>query len=94
MYRLFCFSTMEYVVYILYSEKHSKNYTGCTSHLILRMTSHNVFGKDHTAKFRPWFVVHVEFFNTKETALKREKYFKSGRGSILKNKIINDFYAQ
>ncbi|PXY38641.1 endonuclease, partial [Flavobacterium cheongpyeongense] len=32
----------EFVVYILYSEKFKKNYTGFTSNLIERFKSHNV----------------------------------------------------
>jgi putative endonuclease len=82
---------MEHVVYILYSSKHNKNYTGHTSNLILRIASHNIFGKDHTSKFRPWEVIHLEFYDDKITAMKREKYFKAGRGNILKKNIINDF---
>ncbi len=82
---------MEFVVYILYSQKSQRNYTGYTTHLIERFKSHNIYGKDSTALYRPWVVVHIEFFETKELALKKEKYFKLGRGSVLKNKIINDF---
>ena len=82
---------MEHVVYILYSPGSKRNYTGCTSHLIQRFLSHNIFGKDSTAKYRPWLVVHVEFYNSKTEALKKEKYYKSGRGSIKKNQIINDY---
>jgi len=84
---------MEFVVYILYSKKSNRNYTGYTTHLIERFKSHNVFGKNSTRLYRPWFVVHVEFHQTKEIAMKREKYFKSGRGSVLKNKLINEFLA-
>ena len=82
---------MDFVVYILHSFKNGRNYTGYTSHLIERIKSHNLYGKDSTAHHRPWIVVYVEFYSTKEKALKREKYFKSGRGSQLKNKIIQDF---
>jgi putative endonuclease len=85
---------MEYVVYILYSQKHNKNYTGFTTNLIQRFSSHNFFGKDSTAKFRPWIVVHVEFFSTKEEALKKEKYYKAGRGNIKKNELIQKFINQ
>ena len=73
------------------SLKNGRNYTGFTTHLTERIKSHNLYGKDSTARHRPWIVVHVEFYSTKEEALKREKYFKAGRGSQLKNKIINDF---
>lgn len=82
---------MDFVVYILFSLKNGINYTGYTTHLIERIKSHNIYGKDSTAKHRPWIVVYVEFYLSKEEALKREKYFKSGRGSQLKNKIIQDF---
>ena len=79
----------EFVVYILYSEKFNKNYTGFTSNLIERFKSHNILGtKGHTLKFRPWSVIHVEFFSSKAEAMKREKYLKSGIGrEFIKNLI-------
>ncbi|WP_281226639.1 GIY-YIG nuclease family protein [Flavobacterium aquiphilum] len=81
----------EFVVYILYSEKFDKNYTGFTSNLIERFKSHNHLGtKGHTLKFRPWKVIHVEFFNSKSEAMRREKYLKTGTGrEFIKNLIHN-----
>ena len=71
----------EFVVYILYSEKFKKNYTGFTSNLIARFNSHNILdSKGFTLKFRPWKVIYVEFFNSKSEAMKREKHFKTGVG--------------
>ncbi|AXB55199.1 GIY-YIG nuclease family protein [Flavobacterium fluviale] len=71
----------EFVVYILYSERFNKNYTGFTSNLIERFKSHNDLGtKGYTLKFRPWKVIHVEFFTFKSDAMKREKYLKTGAG--------------
>jgi putative endonuclease len=71
----------EVVVYVLYSEKHNKHYVGCTSNLLERFKSHNSLGtKGYTAKYRPWTVIHVEFFKSREEALKREKYLKTGAG--------------
>ncbi|QCW99704.1 GIY-YIG nuclease family protein [Aggregatimonas sangjinii] len=71
----------EFVVYILYSEKHDKFYKGYTTSLIERFKSHNVLAtKGYTTKFRPWTVVHVEFYTTKSEAIKREKFLKSGAG--------------
>ena len=50
----------EFVVYILYSEKFNKNYTGFTSNLIERLKSNNYLEtKGYTLKFRPWIVIHV-----------------------------------
>ena len=85
---------LEYVVYIMYSPRSKRNYTGFTSHLLNRFLSHNTFGKDSTAKFRPWLVVHVEFYDSRSDALKREKYYKSGRGSLKKNQIIAEYLAR
>ena len=83
-----------YVVYILYSKKCNRNYTGYTSNLIQRFASHNIFGNDSTAKFRPWIVIHIEFFESKTEVMKKEKYYKSGRGSLKKQEIINDFLSR
>ncbi len=79
----------EFVVYILYSEKFNKNYTGFTSNLIERFKSHNFLAtKGYTIKFRPWKVVYVEFFKTKSEAMQREKYLKTGVGrEFIKNLI-------
>ncbi|MDG1804263.1 GIY-YIG nuclease family protein [Flavicella sp.] len=72
---------MEFVVYILFSEKHNIHYTGFTSNLINRIYSHNKLGtKGFTVKYRPWKVIHLEFYTTKSDALKREKFLKSGKG--------------
>jgi predicted GIY-YIG superfamily endonuclease len=35
-------------------------------------------------------VVHVEFYGSKEEAMKREKYLKRGRGVEEKRRIIED----
>ena len=85
---------MEHVVYIMYSPSSKRNYTGSSSSLIQRFYSHNFFGKDSTAKYRPWCVVHVEFFENKVEAQKREKYYKQGSGSRKKQNIIKDFLAR
>jgi putative endonuclease len=41
-----------------------------TKDLLIRFKSHNEFGKDSTAKYRPWIAIHVEFFPDKITAKK------------------------
>ncbi|TXE07631.1 GIY-YIG nuclease family protein [Algoriphagus aquimarinus] len=71
----------EFVVYILYSKSFGKTYTGMTSALITRFHFHNFKStKGFTLKYRPWIVIHVEFFNSKTEALIREKELKSGKG--------------
>jgi len=71
----------EFVVYILRSVHHQKTYVGYTSNLIQRFYSHNKLGiKGYTLRYRPWKVVHVEFFVTKTEAIQRERFLKSGKG--------------
>ncbi|MDQ8011651.1 MAG: GIY-YIG nuclease family protein [Flavobacterium nitrogenifigens] len=79
----------EFVVYILYSEKFRKTYIGFTSNLIERFKSHNFLEtKGYTPQFRPWIVLHIEFYNSKSEAMKREKYLKTGIGrEFIKNLI-------
>ena len=70
-----------YTVYILYSSKFDKLYIGFTSDLISRFHSHNRFAKKgFTIRYRPWVVVHVEFFDAKTLASAREQELKSGKG--------------
>ncbi len=84
---------MEYLVYILFSEKHNKTYVGFTSSLIERFKSHNELAtKGYTIKFRPWTVIHVEVFHSKTEALKREKWFKTGVGREYINKLKLENY--
>ena len=78
---LFCLHrNMIYTVYILFSDNHQKHYTGFTSNLEQRMLSHNILGKDWTAKYRPWRLIITKEFDTKVEAMKYEKWLKSGVG--------------
>ncbi|MDP2159699.1 MAG: GIY-YIG nuclease family protein [Flavobacterium sp.] len=84
---------MEYIVYILFSEKHNKTYIGYTSSLIERFKSHNELAtKGYTLKFRPWKVVYLEVYTSKSEAINREKWLKTGNGrTFIKNLKSNNF---
>ncbi len=70
-----------FVSYALYSAAFDKLYIGFTNDLISRFYSHNSLAKSgYTLRYRPWKVIHVEFFETKAEAMKREKELKSSRG--------------
>ncbi|HEX5151847.1 MAG TPA: GIY-YIG nuclease family protein [Parafilimonas sp.] len=71
---------MIYHVYILYSEKHNKHYTGFTNDLSLRLKSHNEFGKGWTSKYRPWKLIYSKEFSSKQEAMAFEKWLKTGAG--------------
>jgi putative endonuclease len=80
----------QFVVYVLYSRKYDKTYTGYTSNLIERFKSHNFLGKKgFTIRYRPWIVILVEFHKTKPETMKRERFLKSGQGRAwVRNEII------
>ena len=70
-----------YTVYVLYSEKFDRHYTGFSSNFEQRMLSHNVLGrKGWSKRYRPWKAILTEEFGTKAEAMKREKWLKSGAG--------------
>ena len=71
---------MPFTVYVLFSEHYSKHYTGFTSDLENRLNSHNEFGKDWTARYRPWKLIYSKTFDSKKEALEHEKWLKSGVG--------------
>jgi putative endonuclease len=71
---------MRFTVYVLYSTKASKHYTGYTSNLVQRLFSHNHLGKDWTSKNRPWILIYVANFEKKRDAILHEKWLKSGVG--------------
>jgi putative endonuclease len=77
-----------FTVYVLYSQIHDKHYTGFSSDFEARLASHNLFGKkDWSVRYRPWKVIHVETFENKTDAMKREKWLKSGVGRAFIKKI-------
>jgi putative endonuclease len=80
--------------YVLYSSRFDKLYIGETKSLIQRFQSHNALAtKGFTTKYRPWFVIHVEFFNSRSEALEREKQLKSGQGrQWIRNHILTQFF--
>jgi len=70
-----------FTVYVLYSEKYNKHYTGFSSDFEKRLKSHNELGiKGWSIKYKPWIVVLKEEYTEKNEAIKREKWLKSGIG--------------
>ncbi|MFC0263281.1 GIY-YIG nuclease family protein [Fontibacter flavus] len=82
-----------YCVYVLYSFSANRLYTGMTTDLITRFNFHNSKStKGFTLRFRPWYCIHTEFFDSKKDALLREKELKSGKGrEWIKHQILPKF---
>ena len=69
-----------YIVYVLKSDIALKTYVGMTDNLERRLSEHNTGLSVFTKRFLPWSVVYTEICDTRQSARKREKYFKSGAG--------------
>lgn len=78
-----------YFVYVLYSSKYQKIYIGYSSDPEKRLLSHNDERNTGWSKrYQPWGIIHLEEFNTKSDALKREKQLKSSRGRAFIRSIL------
>lgn len=70
-----------FYVYALKSEKNNKRYVGSTSKSPQERThDHNTGSNSFTRQNKPWKLIYTENFTTKNEALKREKFLKSGQG--------------
>ncbi len=71
---------MVFTVYVLFSVKFQKHYTGYSSTIEERLASHNHLGNDWTAKYRPWKLIFSKAFESKQQAMAYEKWLKTGVG--------------
>ncbi len=68
-------------VYIIRSSNHpQRRYVGATSDLHARLNAHNAGMNRSTAPWTPWLLDVTIEFRTEQTALRFEKYLKSGAG--------------
>jgi putative endonuclease len=76
--------------YILKNDITGKLYKGQTQNLELRLKEHSYSHTKTTSNHaRDWKLIYFEKVNTREEALKREKYFKSSAGrKLLNSKLI------
>ena len=81
-------------VYILYSSSHEKTYVGYSNDLERRFWEHNNSKqKSFTSRFKPWVLIYKEEYSTKQAAMQREKWFKTGVGRRLKKKIVEKYQS-
>mgnify|MGYP001595728767 CR=1 FL=1 len=81
---------MFYYLYILYSEKDGKFYTGVTSDLRKRVKEHNSGKNISTAYRRPLKLIYYEAYLLKKDAEARERYLKTSTGKrVIKKQLSN-----
>ncbi|MHC4155856.1 MAG: GIY-YIG nuclease family protein [Planctomycetota bacterium] len=77
-----------YYVYILQSLKTGRLYIGHTDNLTRRLEEHNSGrGGKYTQQHGPWRLAHNECHPDRPSAVRREMYLKSTRGSREKKKL-------
>jgi putative endonuclease len=69
-----------YYTYVLYSKRFDIIYIGQSADLQIRLKQHNDGKHRYTKRYIPWEIVHIEKFNTRTEAMKREKESKSHKG--------------
>jgi putative endonuclease len=69
-----------YYVYILYSKKLDKMYTGSTKDLRKRLSQHNAGESGWTKRGVPWKLIYYEASLNEQDAFDREKQLKTGLG--------------
>ncbi|MEO8087352.1 MAG: GIY-YIG nuclease family protein [Bacteroidota bacterium] len=69
-----------YYVYVIYSEIVGNYYIGHTNNLNRRIEEHNNRKDRYTSNKGRWKLVYFEEFETRSEAMKREKFFKTGKG--------------
>jgi len=77
-----------FYTYILRSRVTGHYYTGSTSNLQARLQQHNSDASASTKNRGPWDLAHNEEFATLAEAVRRERYFKTGRGREELKKLV------
>jgi putative endonuclease len=79
-----------FYVYVLKSQKDRGLYIGFTKDLKKRVLEHNN-GKNLSTKPRiPFELIFYEAYSNKYDALRREKYFKTGKGRTSLNLMLKE----
>ena len=77
-----------FFVYILQSVLNGRFYIGYSESPERRLAEHNAGKVKSTKAYLPWEMVYIEEFESRDEAVKREKYLKSGIGrQFLKEKL-------
>ncbi len=84
-----------YTVYVLKSLKNGKRYVGFTSKSIKERFDWHKWGLSAwTRQQRPLVILYSEQHGTKEEAMKRERYFKTGQGRRTLDHLVSSVSAK
>ena len=77
-----------YLTYILQSQANDHHYIGHTKDIVIRHQRHNNGMVRSTKSARPWHIVYIENFQTKNEAYRRELEIKSYKGGQAFKKLL------
>jgi putative endonuclease len=80
-------------VYVLFSKKDSKRYTGYTKNLKLRFEQHNKGLVESTKHRRPLKLIYYEACLNQQDAMRREKYLKTHYGKIFVKQRLKSYFT-
>ena len=76
-------------VYVLRSKSSGKFYVGLTSDVHRRLAAHNAGNNRSTARHKPWEVIVTVEFQLERSAVRFERYLKSGSGwAFVKRRLM------
>ena len=70
---------MCYFVYILQSRVDGSFYVGYSNDVDRRLAEHNAGLSSYTSRKMPWEIFHVEEYDSKSDAIRRERFLKRQR---------------
>ena len=79
-----------YYVYILYSQKLNRYYTGSAEDVGKRLERHNAGFVTSTRPGSPWELKYTESFSTRSEALKRELEIKRKKSRVYIEGLISN----
>ena len=74
-------------VYVLRSNNNGRRYIGSCQNVAGRVRQHNNGVSKATRPGIPWSLIHTETFSTRAEAVRKEQYFKTGRGRDELNRL-------
>ncbi len=80
---------MGYFLYILKSKSCNKYYVGSSQNPLTRLTYHNTIEKGFTSRYRPWEIVFIKEFDSKNNAHSAERKIKKWKSKVMKERVIN-----
>ena len=88
------FGKLSYCVYVLYSLKDGKLYTGYSTNLKQRLADHFSGKNAATAPRRPLKLIYCEYHLSGKDARRREKYLKTTAGKKALGLMLRDSLAE